>query len=63
MAIVVHRCPYSWKVLSAFAFAGFKFQYCEDIVCKQMCKASKTRERRQDIIESKFKLFKMGLMR
>ena len=51
----------SQELRERYEFAGFKFEYCEDVTAVTLCSTHKTRERRQDIIESKFQLFKMGV--
>ncbi len=51
----------SQELRERFGFAGFKFEYCPEVQATTLCSTHKTRERRQDIIESKFLLYKMGL--
>jgi len=51
----------SQELRERFQFNGFKLKFTADAKCKPMCGTHKTRERRQDIIKSKFLMYKMGL--
>lgn len=51
----------SQELRERFTWNSFRFEYVPEAKCKQLCSTHKTKERRQDIIESKFQLFKMGL--
>ena len=51
----------SQELRTRFAFAGFKFIYLPEMKATTLCGTHKTRERKQNIIKSKFLLFRMGL--
>lgn len=51
----------SQELRTRFTFAGFKFNYLPEMKASTLCGTHKTRERKQNIIKSKFLLYRMGL--
>jgi len=51
----------SQELRERFMFIGFRLQYLPEAKCKQLCSTHKTLDRRQDIIKSKYLMYKMGL--
>lgn len=51
----------SQELRSRFEFQGFEFRFCDVITATTLCSTHKTSARRQDIIESKLLMFKVGM--
>lgn len=51
----------SQELRERFMFSNFQFVFADDMKATTLCSTHKTRDRRQQIIKSKFQLYKMGL--
>jgi len=51
----------SQEIRERLMWQGVNIEYCPEVKADILCSTHKTRERRRDIVESKFLLFKMGL--